>query len=237
MENEKNINKNTQINIKKTSSSPEERREKNNKYIQELGITCLKELPLIEESSKVKLKDIDTICKRAIACLITIDFDFNINDLGYEKARKIAMEQLENYSVQNSLINLEKRLYNNDYNDQVKVDIVWSYECYWSLVWALGLIDNIKDADSICDCEKALSLVYDCSNYSDFKNKCKIRDIEEILDMLDLYYRYHWACEDKRINPNTSIGSLNEEVVWERRRGLEWLISKEEDWNEISLDT
>lgn len=35
----------------------------------------------------------------------------------------------------------------------------------------------------------------------------------------------------------TSIGALNPEVVVERRRGLEWLFSEEEDWNDISLDT
>ena len=55
--------------------------------------------------------------------------------------------------------------------------------------------------------------------------------------MLDLYYRYHWACVEKRIKPDTIIGSLDGEVVWERRRGLEWLVSDMEDWNKISLDT
>ena len=114
---------------------------------------------------------------------------------------------------------------------------MWSYECYWSLVWALGLIDDIKDASGICDCKKAGSIVYDCKNYDEFKSKCKLRDIEEILDMLDLYYRYHWACVEKRIKPDTIIGSLDSEVVWERRRGLEWLVSDMEDWNKISLDT
>ncbi|MCI8654866.1 MAG: DUF4272 domain-containing protein [Clostridia bacterium] len=39
------------------------------------------------------------------------------------------------------------------------------------------------------------------------------------------------------MKPETNIGNLNPEVVLERRRGLEWLISKEYDWNNISLDT
>ena len=55
--------------------------------------------------------------------------------------------------------------------------------------------------------------------------------------MTDLYYRYHWACVEKSINPQTNIGDLNPEVVLERRKGLEWLISTKDDWNEISLDT
>jgi len=57
------------------------------------------------------------------------------------------------------------------------------------------------------------------------------------LDMLDLYYRYHWACVEKRVQPNTNIGPLNPDVVVERRKGLEWVISDIEEWDEISLDT
>ncbi|MGN1107293.1 MAG: DUF4272 domain-containing protein, partial [Huintestinicola sp.] len=71
----------------------------------------------------------------------------------------------------------------------------------------------------------------------EFKSKCNPRDINEILDVLDLYYRYHWACVNKQIDPNTPINGLDPAVVTERRRGLEWLINDEDDWNEISLDT
>lgn len=66
---------------------------------------------------------------------------------------------------------------------------------------------------------------------------CKLRSVEEILDMLDLYYRYHWACVEKRVRPETNIGKLNPEVVMERRKGLEWLINEINEWDEISLDT
>lgn len=55
--------------------------------------------------------------------------------------------------------------------------------------------------------------------------------------MLDLYYRYHRVCVEKRIHPETAIGELNPNVVFERRRGLEWLIDDTMDWNDISLNT
>lgn len=54
--------------------------------------------------------------------------------------------------------------------------------------------------------------------------------------MVDLYYRYYWACKEKIVNPETSIGRLNSDVVVERRRGLEWIISDTKDWYNISLD-
>ena len=144
---------------------------------------------------------------------------------------------LKQYGVQDNLIEKEKRIFNGKYSKQDVIDVVWSYEAYWSLVWTLGWVENIDYPNQICDCEKAIMLVSTCKTYDDFKCKCKIRDIEEILDMLDLYYRYDWAVTEKRINPDTLIADLNPDVVVERRKGLEWLIANEEDWDEISLDT
>ena len=43
--------------------------------------------------------------------------------------------------------------------------------------------------------------------------------------------------EEKRLRPETEIKDLNPDVLMERRRGLEWLISEESDWFDISMDT
>lgn len=214
------------------------RRERSNKKIKQLGIECLETLPLTEGSQDVKLKDLDTICKRAIASLLSIQLACDIDEgNNYEESQKLFLGLLKEYNVLDDQLPKEKLLFEQTYSDQDVIDIVWTYETYWSLVWALGLVDNIDLPDDICDCQKACTLVGDCKSYEEFKSNCKLRDVEEILDMLDLYYRYHWACVEKRVNPDTPIGDLNPEVVVERRRGLEWLFSEEEDWNNISLDT
>ena len=155
----------------------------------------------------------------------------------YEESKEFFADILSKYGVESCLNEKEKRLFNGNCSKQDAIDVVWTYEAYWSLVWALGLIDDISNAVEICDCQKAISLVSECGSLEEFKKQCHVRDIEEILDMLDLYYRYDWACTEKRFNPQTSIGGLNPEVVVERRRGLEWLISEENDWFDISLDT
>ena len=31
--------------------------------------------------------------------------------------------------------------------------------------------------------------------------------------MTDLYFRYHWACVEKRLKPETQTGNLNPDVV------------------------
>lgn len=219
-------------------SSSEKRRRNNSNKIKKLGIACCKSLPLLEDSSILKLRDIDTNCKRAIACLISTQIACDIaEEQDYNESKDIFTNLLQQYDVQDFLLEKEKTLFDGTYTEQDVIDVMWTYETYWALVWALGLVKDIEIPDSICDCQKAISLVSDCQNYEEFKNQCKLRNIEEVLDMLDLYYQYHWATTEKRINPDTPIGDLNSDVVWERRRGLEWLVSDIDDWNEISLDT
>ena len=217
---------------------PEDRRKKNNEYIKKMGIACFENLPTVEPSSSVRLKDIDTICKRAIACLLSIQLACDIAEQNdYNESKELFSTLLKKYNVENELLEKEKRLFHNNYSEQDVIDVSWTYETYWSLIWALGLIDDIKKSNDICDCKKAIITVGDCDTYEEFKNKCKMRNVEDILDMLDLYYRYHWACVEKSIRPDTNVGQLNPGVVMERRKGLEWLIKEVEDWDDISLDT
>lgn len=69
-----------------------------------------------------------------------------------------------------------------------------------------------------------------------FKDRCRVRSLDEILDMYDLYYRYQWAtneiCLQQEFNPTI----INDDVIVERRRGLEWLLSPcTDDWYDIDL--
>ena len=215
------------------------RRNKSNEIITKMGILTCKDLPILEDDMVNDLKDIDKMCKRAIASLLSIQLACDINEeYDYEKSKEMFSNLLKEFNVEDSLNLKEKKIFDGTYSKQDVLDVTWEYECYWSLLWALSLIDDEElKPNKICNCEKAITLVSKSKDYSDFKSKCKLRDPYEILDMLDLFYRYHWACVEKRINPDTNISDLNPEVVYERRRGLEWLFSEEDDWHEISLDT
>lgn len=222
------------------SKSPKQRRAENNEFIKSQGIDCYEELPITRAADEVRVRDVDTICRRAAACLLVIQIACDIaegNDP--EESREAITKFLERFGVTGDLLPKERRVLDGTCSDQDVIDVGWSYEAYWSLVWALGLIgdDEMKIPDGVCDCMKAIRLVADRKGLDDFKGMAKMRGTDEILDMLDLYYRYDWACVDKRINPGRNIGGLVPEVVTERRRGLEWLISDEADWNDISMDT
>ena len=217
--------------------TPQERKAENEAYIRSQGIGVFEGLPYCPDASEVKLKDFDTICRRAVAALLMTQY---VLELGKEEPENVSffVGLLRQFGVEDALNAKEQKLYSMQFEQQDALDVVWEYECYWSLVWALGLVEDIRDAGGICDCDTAIRLVAGCKSMQEFEAQCKLRSVDETLDMLDLYYRYHWACVQKRaIDPTLPTGNLNEEVVFERRRGLEWLISEEDDWHDIALHT
>lgn len=215
-----------------------ERRNHSNEVITKLGIECFPDLPVIEESKDVKLKSVDRICRRAIASLLSIQLACDIIEgNNYEESRDYFINFLRQFEVEDYLLPMEKKLFDGTYKMADAVNVSWTYESYWALCWALGLINKMGFPKDVCNTKLAISFVSICNNYNDFKKKVKLRDIEEILDMLDLYYRYHWAAVENSMTGTTEIKDLNLEVVAERRRGLEWLIKENDDWFTISLDT
>lgn len=224
--------------------TPQERKERSEKIISSKGLTVNKFLPCIEGSDSVKLRSLDEICRRAIAALISVQICFEREE-GSQENIDFFKSMLENFGVSGCLNKKEQRVADGSCDKQDLVDVVWEYECYWALVWALGLVEDITDASNICDCEKAVKLVSETNSFEEFRAKCSLRGVEEILDMLDLYYRYHWAAVENRLDPKCEIGKLSGDVAVERRRGLEWLVLREDedeyenenDWYDISLDT
>ena len=211
------------------------RRLKNYEYLSNHHITANKLMPCLYEDSKIELKNIDVICKKAIASLIVIQIACDINNNKYKESLDFFLPILKQYHVEDYLNSKEKRIIDGTYSEQDAIDMDWAYEIYWAICWCLGLVDDIKDASKVCNCNMAISFVMNSKSFEEFKSKCNMRSISEILDMQDLYLRYNWAINEKKINPNSSIGNLNASNVIERRRGLEWVISKENDWYNISM--
>ena len=218
--------------------TPEERRFSSNEKIKSMGIACYEQLPMTESAEEVSLKTTEEICRRAAASMISIQLACDISaGESYEESLDFFEPLLARFDVGNDLNETEKSLFDKTYTMEDAMLITWTYECCWVLLWALGLIDDMGFPSDTCDCMKAVNIISQCNDLNELMEKCSPRDIEEILDELDLHYRYHWACVHKQIKPETEIGELYHDVVTERRRGLEWLISDEDDWFEISLDT
>ena len=213
--------------------------EKNNRILVEKGITVSEKLLCyFNEFNSVKMKSLESICKRAIASLLIVQIVSDINN-GDDVSKSLEFfgPMLKKFNVLENLNSKEQRIINKSYTKQDLIDLDWEYETYWALCWALGLVDDISDASILCDCQKAVDFVSTCNSLEDFQNRCKLRTVQEILDMHDLYYRYNWAINSSKVNSGVSLGNINASNVIERRRGLEWILSSEEDWYNMSLNT
>jgi hypothetical protein len=119
-------------------------------------------------------------------------------------------------------------------------------EALWALAWVLGLSDHLDPSEycgdtlagSMPDLRKAESL-------SEWVARADLalRDANETAEMLDLHYCLTWGLADANLNHRAVPGSVEQYVLWERRRALEFaLVLGDEpyqhaDWYEISLDT
>ena len=217
--------------------APDERKANSEKIIAAKGIGINPGLPLTEPASQIKLRSLDEVCRRAVAALLSTQVGFGRSEQNDEDVNYF-VGLMDYFGVKDCLNAKERRLVDGSYTQQDVIDVVWEYESYWTLVWALGLVDDITDAENICDCPQAVRFVSQSGSYEEFREKCSLRSADEIMDMLDLYYRYHWAVvQHESIDTKCPIGGLNTDAVSERRRGLEWLVCDTADWNDISLDT
>lgn len=80
-----------------------------------------------------------------------------------------------------------------------------------------------------------------CKNLQEILEKTKIRDKEEVLQMADLFYRYHWVTTDYRVNGKEIGADLDNSVLMERRAGLWWAIFSHDaemsDWDNPDYNT
>ena len=211
------------------------RREKNNNILRAQNIVVPERLMTRWDDEKIILKDKESICKRAIACFFVIQIACDIGNGKYEEGLNALKPYLEQYGVMDQLNSKEKKILDGTYTMQDAIDMDLAYQADWSLVGSLGLIDDISDASQVCDCQKAIELVTSCKTTEEFIAKCNLRSKEEILDMLDLFFRYHWALNESKAKQGVPVGNLNPSVVLERRRGLEWIVTNVEDWYDLPM--
>ncbi|ARC86505.1 hypothetical protein U732_3302 [Clostridium argentinense CDC 2741] len=221
--------------------NPLERKEKSIEILKANKVPYMEGLPVIEDANEIEMRSVEEIAKRAIACLISIQVACDINSgENIKESREFFEGFLEKYKVKEELTDNEKEIIFGSPDIQEVINMAWKYEAYWTLIWALGIVDKLEYPSQICDCNFAICAVADYEDFNDFMKTVKLRSIEEILDEADLIYRYNWACVNARIHGENPPAGLNPGVVFERHWGLNWLIGKgtyNDNWDSVSTDT
>ncbi|GAA0121898.1 MULTISPECIES: DUF4272 domain-containing protein [Clostridium] len=221
--------------------SPLERKQKSIEILKTNMVPYMEALPVIEDVNEIQMRSAEEIAKRAIACLISIQVACDINSgENVEESREFFKGFLQRYKVEEELTDNEKKIIFGRPDKQDVINMAWKYEAYWTLIWALGIVDKLEYPSQICDCNFAIRTVADYEDFNAFMKTVKLRNIEEILDEADLIYRYNWACVNARIKGENAPAGLDSEVVFERHWGLNWLIGKgtyNDNWDSVSTDT
>ena len=205
--------------------------------LQAQQIPYIDELPPIKSSYEITGKTIDEIAKRAIVLCICCNFASDIisnkKKRYVKESKKFFNKLLETFNVKDVMTKDEKLLFEKMDKD-LAIQISWQFESYVILLWTLGLIDEVTFPDTLVEPDSVTAVVSACDSYREFLEKCKIRSGDEVLDLADLTYRYNWYCVESKINDEEPI--MNAEVVMERHRALNWLLS-DEKWDKVEINT
>lgn len=216
----------------------EQRKQLSIEQLKNEGIAHIDWLPVIEDESEAELKTPLEIAKRLIACMLCIQASFDQRNDDYDAEVIIFYQKLLKLFQIDNLAKKELIVFEQKGNETDWLNMTWKYEACWALLWALGLIDELKFPNEPMthdECHFAIDVVSSNADIDEFLSKVKMRSLDEILDQADLIYRYHWACVDARINGKEV--NLDGGVVMERRAGLDWLFRVDADWDYPDLNT
>lgn len=187
-------------------------------------------LPSIEHTNPRTLKD---IAERALVLNAMIQLAFNappkfIRDWILSNGLADALAESEKFIINDP----EKKL-----SEQEVANLEWSIEALWTLMWACGQVFDLKIHEPVGDTLAAmLPNLRNNESASDFYTKLIRRNYEELYGMRDLIYRANWYARDGKLN-GYSTEPINQDIIMERRKAIEWSCDDQQDWDNTDQGT
>jgi hypothetical protein len=192
----------------------------------QLGVDVSSTLPLLDAG--LKMRSADEAVSRILAMNAVAATAY-----GFDKAMVTAW--LNQEALTDSLSEQEKRFAFEGVGqpDRFKAQV----ESMWALAWAIGITNELNFAKD-CDDRFVTMLpnLKQSQSSADFREKANPRPLEQVVAACDLAYCLHWGIRQAELSGKQLPANLKPYVVAERRRALEWLLTKDA-WDEISLDT
>ena len=209
-----------------------QRKQRSIRQLKKEDVPTIEHLPVIPAAHQVTLRDTTEVARRAMA----LNF---IARRAEGKSYKWYQDKIEKYQLEDAVTPEERAFAADDEPDEyMLLRFAQRYESYWLLLWALGFAPNrLGRPTSFVDADRA-DQILDSRTAEKFIEKAELRDVDTILDELDLHYRYHWAVLDAELYGEPPPADLEPVVIFERHYALNWLIqSKDEEWDWVTTDT
>jgi hypothetical protein len=190
-----------------------------------------KTLPVIESESDSKRRTVEEIAFRALSLLVVAVKGEGMEHPSVLKLAKAYGLEPRFTPKERAFLGIERP------SEHDRVQFIWRYESAWTLLWALGYVDELDKPVASCDVRKAVAIMKDRTARR-FISDSRLRPLGRILDEADLVYRYHWAIVDARLKGQPAPSGLDQDVIMERHYALNWLIGyMDQEWDDISTDT
>jgi hypothetical protein len=195
------------------------------------GVPFLAWLPAIETTAEALKRSKEEVALRALCLIFVAEKGAGLEDEVVERV-------LKSYELRPHLTPKELAfVLDNSPSQHDRVQFIWRYEAASTLLWALGFVAQLGKPVQPCDVEFAVGTMTETTT-SQFIEDSELRPIADILDQVDLIYRYHWAVRNARIKGQQIPADLNPDVTDERHYALNWLIGYlEQAWDDVSTDT
>lgn len=216
------------------------RKERNEQILTERGIPFSRTLPVIVGEADVKLRSTEEIVKRAVAlCICALKGECCGCNHSQEETKELVNRITNQYHARDFFTTNEMEFIDNDSpGESVYMKYSWCYEGFLVMLWALGFVDELDYPDHICDVPVVVRIMKEQGSYDNLLLNSRMRSKGEVLDAADYIYRLDWVCVDARIKNTLMPGGLDEGVVYERHRALNWVITyMDQDWDHVKTNT
>jgi hypothetical protein len=195
------------------------------------GVPFLAALPVTETTTEALKRSKEEVALRTLCLLLVAEKGAGLED-------EVVEGVLKSYELRPHLTPKELAfVLDNSPSPHDRIQFAWRYEAASTLLWALGFVAQLGKPVQPCDVQFAVRAMSETTT-SQFIEDSELRPIADILDQVDLIYRYHWAVRNARLKGQQIPADIDPDVTEERHYALNWLVGYlEQAWDHVSTNT
>lgn len=208
-----------------------ERKKRSIEALKKEGVPTIGHLPVVVDEANLRLRSAAEAIQRAAVL-------YFLSRFAEGETLQWFNQRVEQYRLQESVTAQEWEFVNQtEAPEYMVLRSSQRLESCWTLLWATGFVNRLQRPDSFCD-EEYIGTIINTRSIDQLLLEARLRYNGELLDALDLHYRYHWAIVDAELYGKQPPRSLEPAVIYERHYALNWLTChNDEGWDQVTTDT